>query len=116
MLAKYLAIAMVMSLGPAHAAEVKLLASGAVKEALVELIPAFEKSSGHKVAVIWAGTDAAMKRIEGGEVVDIIILSAPGIENRRAAGKRAPGSRVDIAKSGVGVAVRAGLPKPNISS
>jgi molybdate transport system substrate-binding protein len=116
MLAKYLAMAMVMSLAPAHAAEVKLLASGAVKQALVELIPAFEKSSGHKVAVLWAGTEAAMKRIEGGEVVDIIILSVPGVEKLTAAGKLAAGSRVDIAKSGVGVAVRAGLPKPNISS
>ena len=110
-----LAMAMIVSFAPARAAEIKLLGSGAVKEALIELLPAFEKSSEHKVAVVWAGTEAAMKRIEGGEVVDLIILSVPGIERLTAAGKLASGSRVDIAKSGVGVAVRAGMPKPNLS-
>ena len=108
--------AMLIGATTAHAAEVKVIASAAVKEAVIELIPAFEKASGHKVTMIWAGTEAITKRISGGEVVDIVLIAAPNIDKLIAEGKLAAGSRVDVAKSGIGVAVRAGLPKPDISS
>jgi molybdate transport system substrate-binding protein len=102
--------------GGAAAAEVKLMASAAVKEVVVELLPAFEKASGHRVSVVWAGTEAITKRISGGEVTDVAVIAAPNIEKLIAEGKLAAGSRADVAKSGVGVAVRAGLPKPDVSS
>jgi len=108
--------AMLIGATTAHAAEIKVIASAAVKEAVIELIPAFEKASGHKVTMIWAGTEAITKRISGGEVVDIVLIAAPNIDKLLAEGKLAAGSRVDIAKSGIGVALRAGLPKPDISS
>ena len=108
--------AMLIGATTAHAAEVKVIASAAVKEAVIELIPAFEKASGHKVTMIWAGTEAITKRISGGEVVDIVLIAAPNIDKLIAEGKLVAGSRVDVAKSGIGVAVRAGLPKPDISS
>jgi len=100
----------------AHAAEIKVIAAAAVKEVVFELIPAFEKASGHKVTTIWAGTEAITKRISGGEVVDIVLIAAPNIDKLIAEGKLVAGSRADVAKSGIGVAVRAGLPKPDISS
>ena len=100
----------------AHAAEVKLIASNAVKEIVVDLVPAFEKQSGHKITMIWAGTEAINKRIGDGEVVDVVLIAASNIDRLIADGKLAAGSRADVAKSGVGVAVRAGLPKPDISS
>jgi molybdate transport system substrate-binding protein len=97
-------------------AEITVIASNAAKEAVLELIPAFEKSSGHKVTMIWAGTEAITKRISGGEVVDVVLIAAPNIDKLISEKKIVEGSRTNIAKSGIGVAVRAGLPKPDISS
>jgi molybdate transport system substrate-binding protein len=114
-LAKLVAVA-IIGVSAADAAEIKVIASAAMKEAVLDLIPAFEKSSGHKVTTIWAGTEAITKRISGGEVVDIVLIAAPNIDKLIAEGKLAAGSRTDVAKSGVGVAVRTGLPKPDISS
>ena len=62
----------------AQAAEVKVLASGAVKEAALELFPQFEKASGNKVAVTWAGTVDIKKKIAAGEVFDLVIVAQPG--------------------------------------
>jgi ABC-type molybdate transport system substrate-binding protein len=97
-------------------AEIRLIAANAVKEPLIELFQAFEKASGHTVVALWAGTEAATKRVASGEVVDVVVIAAPNIERLIADGKLAAGSRTDFAKSGVGVAVRDGLPKPDISS
>jgi len=107
---------MVIGTTTAHAAEIKVIASAAVKEIVLDVIPAFEKSSGHKVTAIWAGTEAITKRISGGEVVDIVLIAAPNIQKLISEGRLVAGSRADVAKSGIGVAVRAGLPKPDISS
>ena len=100
----------------ARADEIKVIAANAVKEPFLELVAAFEKSSGHKVASVWSGTDGVIKRISGGEVVDIVIVGAANIDKLIQEGKVVAGSRVDFAKSGVGIAVREGLPKPDISS
>lgn len=108
--------AMMIGITTAHAAEIKVMASAAVKEVVVDLVPAFEKSSGHRVTTMWAGTEAITKRISGGEVVDIVLIAAPNIDKLISEGKLVTGSRADVARSGVGVAVRAGLPKPDISS
>jgi molybdate transport system substrate-binding protein len=115
-LAKCVTIAAVIGINTAHSAEIKVIASNAVKDAILDLVPAFEKSSGHTVTMIWAGTEAATKRISAGEVVDVVLVAAPNIEKLSTEGKLVAGSRADVAKSGVGVAVRAGLPKPDISS
>lgn len=100
----------------ASAAEIKMMASNAVKDAYVELIPAFEKQSGHKVTVAWGGTLDIKKRIADGEVTDIVITPARDIDDMIRSGKLAQGSRVDLVKSIIGVAVRRGTPKPDLSS
>jgi molybdate transport system substrate-binding protein len=100
----------------AQAAEIKVLVSGAVKDAYLELMPQFENSSGHKVATTWAGTVDIKKRMAAGEIFDLVIVAAPEIDAFITQGKIIPGSRVDIVKSSVGVAVKAGAPKPDISS
>ena len=115
-LTKSVAAAMVIGTATAHAAEIKVIASAAVKDVVLDLIPAFERSSGHKVTTIWAGTEAITKRIGGGEVVDIVLIAAPNIDKLVSEGRLVAGSRTDVAKSGIGVAVRAGLPQPDISS
>ena len=100
----------------AHAAEIKVLSTQAVEGAYRELVPQFEKASGHKVTTIFTGTLDAQKRIAAGETYDLIIMAGPAIDDLIKSGKVAPGSRVDLARSGVGVAVRAGAPKPDIHS
>src|SRR6266545_3808117 len=100
----------------ADAADIKVMASAAIKEAYLELVPQFEKSTEHKVSTTWAGTVDMTKRLNAGEVFDLIIMAGPSIDEFIKQGKIAAGSRVDLAKSGVGVAVRAGAPKPSISS
>ncbi len=100
----------------ATAAELKVLASGAVKDAYLELVPDFEKASGNKVATTWAGTVDIKKRIAAGEVFDLVIVAAPEVDAFITGGQLAPASRVDLMKTGVGVAVKAGARKPDISS
>lgn len=99
-----------------RADDIKVLASGAMQEIGHELLPQFEKSSGHKVTVTWTGTVRIKERIEAGEVVDLVIVGAPQVDKYIADGKLAAGSRIDLARSGVGVVVQAGAPKPDISS
>lgn len=100
----------------ASAAEIKVLASGATKEVYLELIPHFEQSSGNKAVATWSGTADIKKRIAAGEVYDVVIASAPDIDGFIQQGKMVAGSRINLMKSGVGAAVRAGAPKPDISS
>jgi molybdate transport system substrate-binding protein len=102
--------------GVAEAAEIKVLSTQATEEAYRELVPQFEKASGHKVTTTFTGTLDANKRLAAGETYDLIIMSGPSIDEHIKGGKVAPGSRVDVAKSGVGVGVKAGAPKPDIST
>jgi molybdate transport system substrate-binding protein len=102
--------------GMANAAEIKVLSTQATEEAYRELVPQFEKASGHKVATTFTGTLGAMKRLADGETYDLLIMSSSSIDELIKSGKIVRGSRVDFAKSGVGVAVRKGAPKPDISS
>jgi molybdate transport system substrate-binding protein len=102
--------------GIAQAAEIQVLASNATKEAYLELVPQFEQTTGHKVTTTWSGTVDIKKRLAAGETYDVLIMAGPEIDEFIKQGKIVAGSRVDLAKSGVGVAVRAGAPKPDISS
>jgi molybdate transport system substrate-binding protein len=100
----------------AHSAEIKVLSTQATEEAYRELVPQFEKASGHKVTTTFTGTLDANKRLAAGETYDLLIMSAPSIDEHIKTGKVVSGSRVDLAKSGVGVGVKAGAPKPDIST
>jgi molybdate transport system substrate-binding protein len=96
--------------------EIKVLSSLATREAYLELVPQFEHATGHKVSTAWAGTVDIMKRIEAGEIYDLIIMSRNSLDELIKQGKVVAGSRVDLARTGIGVAVRAGAPKPDIGS
>ena len=100
----------------AHADEIKVLSTLAVEVAYREIVPQFEKASGHKITTTFTGTLDAQKRIAAGEAYDLVIMAGPAIDDLIKSGKVAPGSRVDLARSGVGVAVRAGAPRPDIHS
>ena len=100
----------------AHAAEIKVLASAAIRDAYLELLPQFEKATGNKVTAEWSGTPDIQKRIAAGEAADVVILGNSGTEELIRQRKLMPGSRANFAKSGAGVAVREGAPKPDIST
>jgi len=100
--------------GALHAAEIRVLSTQATEQAYRELVPQFEKASGHKVTTVFTGTLDANKRLAAGETYDLLIMSAPSIEEHIKTGKVLASSRVDLAKSGVGV--KAGAPKPDIST
>ena len=102
--------------GAVHAAEIRVLSTQATEQVYRELVPQFEKASGHKVTTVFTGTLDANKRLAAGETYDLLIMSAPSIEQHIKAGKVVAASRVDLAKSGVGVGVKAGAPKPDIST
>jgi len=109
------AAAMLLS-GAAGAAEIKVLSTQATEEAYKELVPQFEKASGHKVTTVFTGTLDALKRLGNGEAYDLLIMARQQIDELSQSGKVVAGSRTDIAKSGVGVAVGKGKPKPDIST
>jgi molybdate transport system substrate-binding protein len=105
-----------MLAGIANAAEIRVISTGSFKEALGQLGPIFEKSSGHKVVPIWAGTDDIIRRFGAGETLDIVIAPAPVIDDLINRGLVLANGRADVAKSGIGVAARPGAPKIDISS
>ncbi len=102
--------------GMVQAAELKLLASGALREAYLEVLPQFEQATGHKVTAAWSSSPDIQKRVAAGEAADLVILGNSGTEELIKQGKLASGSRISFAKSGIGVAVRAGAPRPDIGS
>src|SRR4051794_26161367 len=86
----------------ANAAEITLLASGATRETCVDIIPAFEAASGHKVVPSWAGSVDIKKKLAAGDVYDIIIVGMPEIDAFIREGKIVPNSRTPVMKSAVG--------------
>jgi len=98
------------------AAEISVISTQATQEAYLELVAQFEKVSGHKVKTVFNGTLNVQKRLADGEPYDLIIMASPAIDEQIKLGRALAGSRVDLAKSGTGVAVRKGAAKPDIRS
>lgn len=87
-----------------------------VRSAAEELFRKFEKASSHKLAITWGTAPMLVKRIESGEMADVLILSRAGIDALGKQSKIAPSSVVTLARSGVAIAVKAGAAKPDIST
>jgi molybdate transport system substrate-binding protein len=100
--------------GALNAAEIKVLSTQAIQGIYRELVPQFEAATGHKVTTIFSGTLDVQARMAAGETYDLIIMAGPDLDKLIMAGKVVAGSRVDLAKSGVGVAVPLGAPKPDL--
>src|SRR5947207_7371335 len=101
--------------------EVKVFASGGFKAAYLALVPGFERASGRKVVTAWGSSVAGAPtsipgRLAAGEPVDLVIMAGEGLNRLIGEGRIVAGSRVDLARSGIGVAVRAGAPRPDIGS
>jgi molybdate transport system substrate-binding protein len=98
------------------AAEIKVLTAGAFKQVVLALVPDFEKQTGHKVTVDNDTAGGLKKRIEGGEAFDVAVITPGVVNDLIAKGKIAAGSRVNLASVGVGVVVKEGAPKPDVST
>jgi molybdate transport system substrate-binding protein len=107
--------ALALLVSGAQAAEIKVLASTAVKTTLEELGPQFEKATGNKVDITFGPGAVLNEKIDQGTAFDVAILAAPVTEKLAGAGKIG-GAPATIAHSGIGVAIRNGAPKPDIST
>ncbi len=115
---RYAAMAMVAGMlmsGGASAAEIKVLTTGAMKAVVLALLPQFE-SQGHKVVLDNDTAGALLKRLEGGEAFDVAVITPGAIDTLIEKGKIAAGTRTNLARVGVGVVVKEGAPKPDISN
>src|SRR3954469_8392372 len=102
--------------GSANAADITVLATPAIREAYAEIVPAFERETQHKVATTWVGTADLGKRLNGGEVFDAVICVSTLLDELTDGGKLMAGSRSDVARSALGVAVKAGAARPDFGS
>jgi molybdate transport system substrate-binding protein len=115
------ALAWLASAGTAAAAEIRVMSSGGFTAAYRELILAFERQTGHTLRSAYGASmgdapDAIPQRLARGEPADVLILAASGLDALVRQGRAVEGSRVDLAASRIGFAVRAGAPKPDIGS
>lgn len=105
----------------AQAGEIRVMTSGAFTAAYQALVPQYEKASGNKIQSAYGASmgdapDSIPSRLQRGEPVDVVILASAALEDLIKKGKIRPESRVDLVRSDIGMAVRAGAPKPDISS
>jgi molybdate transport system substrate-binding protein len=105
----------------ANAAEVRVMISGGLTAAYKVLVPEFERATGHTVVTAYGpsmGTtvNAIPVRLERGEPADVLIMVGYALKDLADKGKVIPDSRIDLVKSPIGVAVKAGAPKPDIST
>ena len=110
----YFAVA--MSPFQATAADIKLLGGASMRVLLPELLPQFEKSSGHKVTVEYGTLGAITDRVMKGEAADLVIVTGDQNEKLQKEGKVLAGSRAELAKTGYSVFVKSGAARPDLGS
>jgi molybdate transport system substrate-binding protein len=104
-----------LMLTQAQAVEIKLLASNALRSVLQDIAPQFEQASGHKLVMTFGSTGNLTASVDQGTPFDAAIMGADALDNLIKRGALAS-PRLDIARSGIGVAYRKGAPKPDIST
>ena len=106
--------------GAAYGAEIRVMTSGAFTAAYLELKPEFERATRNNLVTLsttmGSGADYIPTRIQRGEAVDVVIVNETALDDLIKSGKVLAGSKVPLARSSIGMAVRAGAPKPDISS
>jgi molybdate transport system substrate-binding protein len=113
---QYILIASAFIMGQSMAAEIKVIASVAFKDAYLAMVPEFEKSTGNHVTTLWLPTVEIMSRLKAGEPCDLVIIAQNGINDLIKDGKIKLGSSNPYAKSGIGIGMRKESIKPDISS
>ncbi len=101
---------------PAQAAEIRLFVTGASKVVVTELAEEFARKAGHKVIITADTAGGVAKRVEAGEAFEVAVATRGVVDSLIGKGKLAAGSRGDIASTSVGVAIKEGAAKPDIST
>ena len=117
----FLTIAVFLATVPALSAQLHVISSGGFRPAYQELLPEFEKSTGIRVTSMagasqGTGPNTIGAQLRGGLHADVVIMSKEGLRELIAEGRVAGGTDVDLAQVPIGMAVRAGVPKPDIST
>jgi len=99
-----------------EAAELKVVSATGMQAVMEDLGPKFERATGHTLAITFVPLGEVVKRIQNGETGDVVVIPQQGIESLAKDGKVVAGTGTGLARSGVGVVVRKGAPKPDISS
>jgi molybdate transport system substrate-binding protein len=102
--------------GAAQAAEIRILAGSAIQPVMEDLVPAFEKATGHRVAWEWGAAGGMAQRAQKGERADAVVATASQVEALLRDGRVVAGTRRDLGTTGVCVFVRKGAPRPDIGS
>ena len=102
--------------GMAAAADIRVLSVGAVQNAVRPLAADFSKDTGHKIVFTVGSPAVVAQKIKDGEIFDAVIVSEPAMDRLDKEGIVNPESRVRLATTGIGVAVRAGAPAPNLAT
>jgi molybdate transport system substrate-binding protein len=110
------AVLLAAQVGLASAAELKVFSTIGVQAALEELTPKFEKESSHKLSISWATAAVLVKRVQAGETADVLVLTRQSLDTMVKEGKATEGPNAVFASSGIAVVVKAGAPKPDIST
>lgn len=100
----------------AQAVEIKVLSGNGAKSAVTELGAQFERLSGHKVTIHFEVNPGVKKRIDDGEAFDVAVLNPPFLDEQIKNGKIIANTRTVLGRAGIGAAIRAGAPKPDIST
>ena len=96
--------------------EIRLISSMATRQVLADLASLFQQGSGPRVSIESVGGIDAARRVQAGEAFDAVVLASEAIDRLIEAGRIMAGSRIDLVRSGVAIAVRAGAPHPDIGS
>jgi molybdate transport system substrate-binding protein len=115
-IAAFVLIAAMRSGGTADAAEIRVLSSGSLKAALSQLLPDFQKSSGNTATIEYGPAGAIVGRVQNDDAADVVVVSRSQLQKLESNSKVVQGSLVDIAGIALGLAVRKGAPKPDISN
>jgi molybdate transport system substrate-binding protein len=108
-------VALLVATAAADAAEINAFISTAIKAATDELLPPFERATGHTIRASYAPSGALIPRFDRGEPVDVFLTDSTAIDELIKRGK-VVADRTDLARTGIGIAVRKGAPKPDVSS
>jgi molybdate transport system substrate-binding protein len=115
-LAAALAVTATLTSIAARAADVKILCASGMREVVSELQPQLERATGQRVTVSFGEAGDLRKRIQGGEIVDVVVLPRVVLDQVLSDGNIVPGTIIDLAQSSMGIGVRADAPKPDMSS
>src|SRR5215813_8980480 len=111
-----ISLAAMLPVAPAGAADIKVISAGAVRGLIAGIIADYSRQTGHKFEFKVGTTGQLRAIIASGEPADLIIASAPLMAELEASGKMLPGSRADLGRVGIGVAIREGANAPDLST